>query len=59
MRLNRAVQRPLAQGDVKQRLADLGMTSAESTPEELDADIRAEILKWTKVITDADIHAAE
>ena len=60
MRLNRGVQRALAQGDVKQqRLADLGMTSEESTPERLDAHIRAEIAKWTKVIMDADIHATE
>ena len=59
MRLNRSVERALAQGDVKQHLADLGMTSEESTPEGLDAHIRAEIAKWTKVIMDADIHAAE
>jgi tripartite-type tricarboxylate transporter receptor subunit TctC len=58
-RLNLEVQRALAQPDVKQRFADLGMSSEERTPDELDAYIRAEIAKWTKVIKDADIRALE
>jgi tripartite-type tricarboxylate transporter receptor subunit TctC len=58
-RLNFEVQHALAQADVKLRLVGLGMTSEESTPEGLDAYIRTEIVKWRKVIRDADIPAVE
>jgi tripartite-type tricarboxylate transporter receptor subunit TctC len=58
-RLNREVRLALAQDDVRQRFADLGMTSEDSTPEGLDAYIRSEIAKWTKVINDGDIHSLE
>jgi tripartite-type tricarboxylate transporter receptor subunit TctC len=57
--LNAQVQRALAQPDVKQRFADLGMTAEDSTPHGLDAYIRSEITKWTKVIRDADIRAPD
>ena len=49
----------LAQPDVKQRFADLGMSGEDSTPDGLDVYIKAEIAKWTKVIKDADIRAVE
>ncbi len=58
-RLNAEVKRALAQADVKQRYADLGMTAEDSTPDGLDAYIKSEIAKWTKVIKDADIKAPE
>jgi tripartite-type tricarboxylate transporter receptor subunit TctC len=58
-RLNAEVKRALAQPDVKQRYADLGMTADDSTPAGLDAYIKSEIAKWTKVIKDADIRAPE
>jgi tripartite-type tricarboxylate transporter receptor subunit TctC len=58
-RLNGEVQRVFAQGDTKQRFADIGMTIAESTPDALDALIKAEIAKWSKVIKEADIKAPE
>ena len=58
-RLNAEVRRALAQGDVKQRFADLGMTAEDSTPDGLDAYIKAEIAKWTRVIKDADIKTTE
>jgi tripartite-type tricarboxylate transporter receptor subunit TctC len=58
-RLNAEVKRALAQQDLKQRFADLGMTAEESTPAALDAHIKSEIAKWTKVIKDADIRAPE
>jgi len=57
--LNAQVRRALAQPEVKQRFADLGMTAEDSTPDRLDAYIRAEIAKWTKVIKDADIRAPD
>jgi tripartite-type tricarboxylate transporter receptor subunit TctC len=58
-RLNAEVKRALAQPDVKQRFADLGMTGEDRTPAALDAYIKSEIAKWTKVIKDADIRAPE
>jgi len=58
-RLNAEVKRALVQADVKQRYADLGMTAEDSTPDGLDAYIKSEIAKWTKVIKDADIKATE
>jgi tripartite-type tricarboxylate transporter receptor subunit TctC len=58
-RLNAEVKRALAQDDVKQRYADLGMTADDSTPDGLDGYIKSEIAKWTKVIKDADIKATE
>jgi tripartite-type tricarboxylate transporter receptor subunit TctC len=58
-RLNSEVRRVLDLPDVRQRFADLGMTAEESTPESLDAYIKSEIAKWTKVIRDADIRAPQ
>ena len=58
-RLNVEVKRALALPDVKQRYVDLGMTVEDSTPESVDAYIKSEIAKWTKVIKDADIKAPE
>jgi tripartite-type tricarboxylate transporter receptor subunit TctC len=57
--LNAQVKRALAQPDVKERFADLGMTAEDSTPDGLDAYIRSETTKWTKVIRDADIRAPD
>jgi tripartite-type tricarboxylate transporter receptor subunit TctC len=58
-RLNAEVKRALDLPDVKQRFADLGMTAEDSTPESLDAYIKSEIAKWTRVIKEADIRAPE
>jgi tripartite-type tricarboxylate transporter receptor subunit TctC len=58
-RLNAEIKRALALPDVKQRYVDLGMTAGDSTPESVDAYIKSEIAKWTKVIKDADIKAPE
>jgi tripartite-type tricarboxylate transporter receptor subunit TctC len=57
-KLNAAAQRALASDDTKKRYADVGMTSTGdggSTPEQLDAYIKSEIAKWSKVIKDANI----
>ena len=59
LRLNAEVTRLVAQGDVQQRLADLGMTIAAGTPEALDDYIKSEIGKWAKVIKDAEIKAPD
>jgi tripartite-type tricarboxylate transporter receptor subunit TctC len=57
--LNAQVKRALAEPDTKRRFTDLGMTAEDSTPDGLDAYIRSEIAKWTKVIRDADIRAPD
>jgi len=59
MRLNGEVQRVFAQADTKQRFGDIGMTISDSTPDDLDALIKAEIAKWSKVIKEAEIKAPE
>jgi tripartite-type tricarboxylate transporter receptor subunit TctC len=59
LRINAGVTRALALPDVKQRFAALGMTAEDSTPDALDAYIKSEIGKWSKVIKDADIRAPD
>jgi tripartite-type tricarboxylate transporter receptor subunit TctC len=57
-KLNAAAQRALASDDTKKRYADVGMVSTGeggSTPEQLDAYIKSEIAKWSKVIKDANV----
>jgi tripartite-type tricarboxylate transporter receptor subunit TctC len=54
-KLNAAGRKALADDDTKRRFADLGMTNGGSSPEELDAYIKSEIAKWSKVIKDANI----
>jgi tripartite-type tricarboxylate transporter receptor subunit TctC len=58
-RLNAEVTRLVDQPDTRQRFADLGMSIGAGTPNALDAYIRSEISKWSKVIKDADIRAPE
>jgi tripartite-type tricarboxylate transporter receptor subunit TctC len=54
-KLNAAARQALADDDTKKRFAGLGMTNGGSSPEELDAYIKSEIAKWSKVIKDANI----
>jgi tripartite-type tricarboxylate transporter receptor subunit TctC len=58
-RLNAEVQRILADAEVKQRFAALGMMAERSTPDALDAFFGAEVDKWSKVIKDAEIKAPD
>ncbi|RYZ08499.1 MAG: tripartite tricarboxylate transporter substrate binding protein [Comamonadaceae bacterium] len=44
--MNRALQ----DAEVKQRMADIGLTPMGNTPEQFDAFIRAEIPKWAQVV---------
>ncbi|MBX9840194.1 MAG: tripartite tricarboxylate transporter substrate binding protein [Xanthobacteraceae bacterium] len=53
--LNREVRAALADPDLKQRYADLGLEPLPNTPAELGALLRAEIGKWGRVIADAGI----
>ena len=54
-KLKAAARRALAEDDTKKRYAELGMTTGSTTPIELDAYIKSEIAKWSKVINDANI----
>jgi tripartite-type tricarboxylate transporter receptor subunit TctC len=54
-KLKAAAQRALGQEDTKKRYAEIGMTTGGSTPVELDAYIKSEVAKWSKVINDANI----
>jgi tripartite-type tricarboxylate transporter receptor subunit TctC len=54
-RLRAAARRTLAEDDTRKRYAELGMTTGGSTAIELDAYIKSEIAKWSKVINDANI----
>jgi tripartite-type tricarboxylate transporter receptor subunit TctC len=54
-KLNASARQALVNDDTKKRFADLGMTNGGSSPEELDAYIKSEMVKWSKVIVDANI----
>jgi tripartite-type tricarboxylate transporter receptor subunit TctC len=54
-KLKAAARHALAEDDTKKRYAELGMTTGGSTAIELDAYIKSEIAKWSKVINDANI----
>jgi tripartite-type tricarboxylate transporter receptor subunit TctC len=58
-RLNTEVRRVLATTDVQQRFADLSLSVTPSSPEELDAIIKFEAMRWREVIRRAGIRAAE
>ncbi len=54
-KLNATLKDVLADPEVKKRALDLGIDSAGSTPADLDARMKADIEKWTKVIDNAHI----
>jgi tripartite-type tricarboxylate transporter receptor subunit TctC len=58
-KLNAAARESLARDDTRARFADLGMTNGSSSPDELDAYIKSEIVKWSQVIADANIQALD
>ena len=41
--------------DVKERFAAIGVDVVGNTPDEFAAQIKAEVVKWAKVIKDANI----
>jgi tripartite-type tricarboxylate transporter receptor subunit TctC len=55
--LHREIVAIIALPDVKERLAALGLEAVGTTPEECDAQMRKEIVKWAKVIREAGIRA--
>jgi tripartite-type tricarboxylate transporter receptor subunit TctC len=54
-RLNGELNRILALAEIKQRLATQGAQPAGNTPEQFGRFIRAELVKWAKVVKDAGI----
>jgi tripartite-type tricarboxylate transporter receptor subunit TctC len=54
-KLNGALREVLADPDLKKRALDLGIEAKGSTPDEMDARMRSDIDKWTKVIESAHI----
>jgi tripartite-type tricarboxylate transporter receptor subunit TctC len=54
-KLNAALHDVLAEPDLKKSALDLGIDAKASTPAEIDARMRADIAKWTKVIEAAHI----
>lgn len=54
-RLNQAVQKAAAQPDVRSSLQNSGVEPEPSTPAQLDAHVRAELAKWSKIIREAGI----
>ena len=53
--LHREVVRVMAQPDIRQRLATMGFDPVASTPGEFANWVRTEIVRWGKVIRDANI----
>ncbi len=58
-RLNVEVRKALAVPDLQQRFAELSLSVTPSSPEELDALIRSEAVRWGDVIRRANIRAPE
>jgi tripartite-type tricarboxylate transporter receptor subunit TctC len=54
-RLNAAARQAVNRDDTKQHYTDLGMTTRSVTPEEFDAYIKSEIVKWSGVIKEANV----
>ena len=54
-KLNADLNRVLANPEVKDKFAKLGMQAAPGRPEELAATLRADLARWSKVVRDANI----
>jgi len=58
-KVNAEIARIAADAETRQRVAQLGLDIAVSSPEELAAVIKADIAKWAKVIKEADIKPSD
>ena len=58
-RLNTEVRKALAAPDLQQRFTELSLSVTPSSPEELDALIKSEAVRWGEVIRRANIRAPE
>ena len=55
VRLNRAVQVAVARADTRAQLATSGVDAGTSSPEQMDAKVRAELARWARIIPAAGI----
>jgi len=55
LQINTELNRMLKQSDMRERLASHGLVPAAGTPEELGEYLRAEIMRWGKVVKTAGI----
>ena len=58
-KINRDTVRVLAQGDLRQRLADIGVVTIGNSPAQFSAALKAEAVQWAKLIKEAGIRASE
>jgi tripartite-type tricarboxylate transporter receptor subunit TctC len=58
-KLHQDVVKVLAQTDLRARFAQLGLDTVGSSPAELAAIVKNDVAKWTKVIKEAGISAAD
>jgi tripartite-type tricarboxylate transporter receptor subunit TctC len=58
-KLNAAARKAVEIEDTRQRYLDLGMVTRSSSPEEFDAYIKSEIVKWSKVIKNVNVQALD
>ncbi len=56
-KLNREFARIMASPEVRERLLNVGMEPATTTPEKYTEFVKAEIVKWTRVVKNAGIKA--
>ena len=54
-RLNRVLVKALQSADVRERLATQGAEPIGNTPEQFTAQMKSDIVKWAKVVKDANI----
>jgi tripartite-type tricarboxylate transporter receptor subunit TctC len=54
-KFNADLNRVLANPEVKEKFARIGMQAAPGTPDELAATLRADLARWTKLVKDANI----
>ncbi len=56
-KLNREFTRIMAASDVREKLLNVGMEPTTTTPEQYTEFVKAEIVKWTRVVKSAGIQA--
>jgi tripartite-type tricarboxylate transporter receptor subunit TctC len=54
-RLNRVLVKALQSADVRERLSSQGAEPIGNTPDEFTAQMKRDLVKWAKVVKDADI----
>jgi tripartite-type tricarboxylate transporter receptor subunit TctC len=54
-KLNTELRKIIEKPEVKARLAEMGFDAFSSTPEELGAFVKTELVKWTKLVKEAGI----